>query len=79
MQTQPDMQTDQPVVLDHYAEQGDFAEGQDADMGEDDSSASTEDLQEYGIRQCLPVPEGEPDFDGEVLTAEEYLRRVRCA
>ena len=35
-------------------------------------------LRQFGIYQCLPVGDGEPDFEaGEPTTAEEYLRRVR--
>lgn len=35
-------------------------------------------MQEFGIHQCLPVAEGEPDWSiGEPQTVEEYLKRVR--
>lgn len=34
--------------------------------------------QNFGARQALPVPDGEPDWDtGSPKTAEEYLKRVR--
>lgn len=36
------------------------------------------DGREFGIVQCLPVSDAEPNFDSEQpLTVEEYLRRVR--
>lgn len=32
----------------------------------------------FGIKQALPVGEGEPDWEsGPAVTAEEYLKRVR--
>jgi len=38
-----------------------------------------EDKKSFGIHRCLPVDDGEPDWEvgGDDLTVEEYLRRVR--
>ena len=53
------------------------------DQGDDESYCESESdeeevLRQFGIYQCLPVGDGEPDFEaGEPTTAEEYLRRVR--
>jgi len=48
-------------------------EGEDRELTEEDDKKS------FGIHQCLPVDDGEPDWEvGEDdLTVEEYLRRVR--
>ncbi len=46
---------------------------------EDEDRDVALDLRQFGIYRALPVF-GEPDFDsGPPTTAEEYLRRVRCA
>lgn len=66
--------------MDDNSEEMEVPEGPDEDGDDDglDSDASAEaDRREFGIRQCLPVPEGEPDWEGEAATVEEYLRRVR--
>ncbi|CAD7702208.1 unnamed protein product [Ostreobium quekettii] len=53
--------------------------GREIGSGIDDHGADLPaHLQLYGIRQALPVAEGEPDWDsGPPDSAEEYLRRVR--
>jgi hypothetical protein len=71
----------------HGAEEGDAddleepSSAEDLEEEEEDGSSDTneeEDRRQYGIHQCLPVDDQEPDFDsGEPTTAEEYLRRVR--
>lgn len=46
--------------------------------GELDDGFDGDDGREFGIVQCLPVSDAEPNFDSEQpLTVEEYLRRVR--
>ena len=54
-------------------EGGGEEEGAEA-SGEDDPEF---DMQQFGIYQALPVPPGQPDWEGEPQTAEEYLQRVR--
>ena len=44
-----------------------------------ESDNENEDKRQFGIYQCLPVDDGEPEWEaGEPQTVEEYLRRVRC-
>lgn len=66
-------------------EEGEGEEGEEEceeeeheEEGEGDSSEE-EDRREFGIYQCLPVDDGEPDWGAgeEAQTVEEYLRRVR--
>ena len=58
---------------DEEAEEGEEEEGED----EEEQEAEQE-RREFGIYQCLPVDDAEPDWEsGEAATVEEYLRRVR--
>lgn len=53
--------------------------GDDIPLGEElDDGFDEDDGREFGIVQCLPVSDAEPNLDSEQpLTVEEYLRRVR--
>lgn len=45
---------------------------------ETDEDYSDSDKAEFGLYQCLPVDDADPNFESdEPLTVEEYLRRVR--
>ncbi|GAB4813374.1 hypothetical protein N2152v2_000420 [Parachlorella kessleri] len=59
--------------------EADLEESQEGEESYCESESDEEEvLQQFGIYQCLPVGNGEPDFEaGEPTTAEEYLRRVR--
>ena len=64
------LQEEAPYVDDDDAEE----ECEDYDSADDEE----EDARGFGIYQCLPVDDEEPDWDsGEPQTVEEYLRRVR--
>ena len=58
---------------DEDAEEGE-REDEEAEEGEEEE----QERREFGIYQCLPVDDAEPDWEsGEAATVEEYLRRVR--
>ena len=58
-----------------YLEDDDSDEYEDYDIADDEEE---DDRRNFGIYQCLPVDDEEPDWDsGEPQTVEEYLRRVR--
>lgn len=63
---------------DEEAEEGE-REDEEAEEGEEEEEQEAEqERREFGIYQCLPVDDAEPDWEsGEAATVEEYLRRVR--
>jgi hypothetical protein len=55
-----------------------FRAGIDDEGTESFETDDETDRQQYGIYQCLPVDDHEPDWEcKEPDTVEEYLRRVR--
>lgn len=65
--------------MDLAVQEEDFGVGPDhmSEVEEDDTDEDT-DKRQYGIYQCLPVDDAEPDWGvEEPETVEEYLRRVR--
>ena len=72
------LQAQQEISEDVAEEQ--VAEDEDAEEEEEAEQEAEQERREFGIYQCLPVDDAEPDWEsGEAATVEEYLRRVRWA
>ena len=72
-------------VAEEYHEEGEEdeevdEEEEEEEEEEEDEEEAEQERREFGIYQCLPVDDAEPDWEsGEAATVEEYLRRVRWA
>lgn len=76
----PALPQGQQEISEDVAEEEEEEEDEADQEAEDDEEDAEQERREFGIYQCLPVDDAEPDWEsGEAATVEEYLRRVRWA